>query len=530
MSSISQQEPKIAVIGGGPMALYTLYHLYTKQVKCKITLFDPAERTGTGMPFSSYYNGDYMMCNAFSREIPPIIRPLSEWLKMQSDEALSRWDVHTDDVRAREFYPRTLVGEYLHAEFTGLQDAMNRHGQELELKKASVEDILPAGKKKTVRYTAQGETAQEEFDIVVIATGHEWDDQPEVDGVKLICPWPYTAVENLRQNNIGILGSSLSAIDSVLALAHSRGRFEAHEDHMDWLPHNNNETLTITMVSFDGIMPEGDFYYEYPYDESEHLTEEAVNAEAEKGDEGLLLRLYGLLYDELRHGAPGYLEEIGARRDDIESFREGYFRKRKEIGGLNAVAEDYEDVRDSKREKTTIPHRYVLLKVNGIFETAIPFLNEKDHAEFMRLLMPVFADCYAAIPHISLKKMLALREAGILFLTAVKEDNKFEMTQDQKVRVETIDGEKVFDCLIDSRGQKAKSLKDIRFPSIVAALEENTSAVIAPFHLGQQAEALDGIYCLAMPQVLVKYPFSQGLGNCDALSELVAEDIERRLS
>ena len=33
------------------------------------------------------------------------------------------------------------------------------------------------------------------------------------------------------------------------------------------------------------------------------------------------------------------------------------------------------------------------------------------------------------------------------------------------------------------------------------------------------------IYCLAVPQIMARHPFSQGLANCAALAKIVAEDV-----
>ena len=89
----------------------------------------------------------------------------------------------------------------------------------------------------------------------------------------------------------------------------------------------------------------------------------------------------------------------------------------------------------------------------------------------------------------------------------------------------TIDGAIEFDALIDARGQAAAPVSALPFPSLVGAMVDPDQEVQEPFELALPSKVQGAVYCLAMPQILKRHPFSQGLANCDALGRSVAKHI-----
>ena len=113
-------EKKIAIVGAGPMAVYTVKGLLKSEVPLDLTIFETSKYAGCGMPYRSGMNADYMYCNAFSKEIPPITRRLVTWLHDQDDKFLEAWDLDRADIDARDFYPRVLLGAFMTSEFGDL--------------------------------------------------------------------------------------------------------------------------------------------------------------------------------------------------------------------------------------------------------------------------------------------------------------------------------------------------------------------------------------------------------------------------
>jgi len=518
---------EIGIVGSGPMAIYLLKHLASSDEPLAISIFEASSTAGTGMPYDPVLNADYMLCNAFSREIPAPVSPLVDWLKDRPARELGEWELSAHDLTARAFYPRVLIGEYLHSQFGDLCKNARAAGHRINvLTECRVKDIaIAADAKATIHYKSGQSIKTMAFDEVVIASGHSWPDVPEIDEVKLVSPWPFTNITGLDQDNIGVLGSSLSAIDIVVTIGHARGEFAETGDRISWLKNDADDTLRITMVSHMGIMPEGDFYYPFPYEPLICLTSEAMDEEIDRGPDGLLDRVFALLCDELDAADPDYLAALPETARTVEGFAPAYFSRRRELGGLRSVKRDLAGARETMRRKETIAHRYALLRGHEAFDRILRELTEADYARFLDHLMPVFADCYAAVPHLSLARIIALHDAGVLELVATEDGAEFSQTEDGGIAVETEDGTARFDVMVDARGQAPASLTELPFPGLVEALRAPDEPLLQPFALDFATDKASRIHCLALPQILERYPFSQGLVECSRHARRVAEDI-----
>lgn len=517
---------RIGIIGAGPMAVFLVKHLIRSKRPLRIVILERHSLAGTGMPYRQEMSPDYMLSNIFSREIPTIHEPLAKWLRHQPAEKLARWDISPDAISARAFYPRTLLGAYLASQLQALVAAGIEAGHEVDVRTGhDVVDVKPeAASTMVVAQTADG-MMNEAFDKVVLATGHTWNNQPMEGDASLVSPWPASNIAALPAAAIGILGSSLSAVDVAIALAHKHGRFARTKDSLIWTAHQGCGALHITMVSKTGILPEADFYYAYPYEPLIHLTEDAVKGIVADGNGRVLERTFDLLMQEIQSCDPAYLADLAMGTPTIEAFGEGYFSRRQKMGAFRALRTNLAESRATIAREETIAWRYALLRGHEVFEEALPHITNDDWQTFRTHLLPVFADCYAAVPHLSLQRLAALRAAGGIDIVASGDDAQFLQGRDGGVIVRIGDEKYPFVAMVDARGQIAALPAELPFAALVAALLDPEKPVEAPFRLALHPGVQDGVFCLSMPQVLVRYPFSQGLPNCDTLSETVAEAI-----
>lgn len=516
---------RIAIVGAGPMAIYTIKELITSERPLDIAVFDVSDTPGCGMPYRPGMNADYMFCNAFSKEIPPVTRRLVTWLHNQNDATLARFGLDRDDIDSRAFYPRVLIGAFLADELRALTNQGRTQGHHIAVSaRSEVTDIAATGEGFRLAITSHDGRFDHDCDDVVLATGHTWPKSPRIGLADLVSPWPYTAVTELKPGDIGILGSSLSAIDVIVALGNEHGTFHETQTDVTWLPKAGREALSVAMVSHQGIMPEPDFHYTYPYEPLVHITPEAVQAEIDAGSAGLLARVFALLVAELDHVAPEYLAGLGTAARTMDGFAEAYFADRVEAGGLRALRQTLDAAVVSVRDKRTQPHRYALLRGHENFEPIFAHLDAADWNTFREQLMPVFGDCYAAVPHLSVRRVLAMHDAGVLRIIPTGADGDFRNRAGGGVIVTTVDGDVAFEALIDARGQASAPLGDLPFPSLTSVLPEDEAGLHAPFRL-EVASGGGRIYCLSMPQVLRDNPFSQGLANCRDLGRTVARDV-----
>ena len=524
---------QIGIIGAGPMAIFLVKHLIAHPAPLRITVFERAALAGPGMPYSDDMSPDYLLANIFSREIPVIQQSLASWLRDQPPASLARWDLSPDEISARAFYARTLLGAYLAAQMQGLVATGIAAGHAVTvLTGHDVTDIRPGDADVTVVARADGGQVALTFDQVVLATGHTWDDQPTEGSASLISPWPAANIAALPAAPIGIIGSSLSAVDVAVALAHQHGHFAPHGNGLVWTPLAGHEALHITMVSKTGILPEADFYYPYPYDALTHLTETAVTALSEDGRGDMLNRTFRLLMAEIAGCDPAYVTDLAMTEPTIEAFGQAYFARRQRRGAFRALQENLALSRATILRQETIAWRYALLRGHEVFETALPHLTEDERERFQTHLLPVFADCYAAVPHLSLDRLAALRKADAIDIIETTDDTIFEAIPmggtngpggGGGVIVKIGDDSHSFSAMVDARGQTPALPAELPFPTLVGALADASMPVEAPFQMALRSGVGDQVFCLSMPQVLMRYPFSQGLPNCDALAKTVAE-------
>lgn len=524
---LSIQTHTIGIVGAGPMALYTLKELINSRRSLHITVFESANQAGSGMPYSSDMNADFMYCNAFSHEIPTMTQPLTCWLESQDRAFLQDWNLTPDLISSRAFYPRVLLGKYMESEFADICDLGWQNGHQIKvLTGHQVLDISPdpSGGAECLVQTHSG-TQRLSFNKVIIATGHDWPTVPRIDEVDLVSPWPYTNIQALKAGPIGVLGSSLSAIDTVIALGFEHGEFHEEDNCVSWFAKDSSSNLNISMVSHKGIMPEPDFYYPYPYLPLKHVNPEAVCQEVSKGSDQLLKRVFDLLIAELTDADPEYMIELGAGAETVSGFAKAYFERRERLGGLKALRETLEESQTSKELKQPIAYRYSLLRGHESFELILEHLNQADWKLFMDQLMPVFADCYSAVPHVSVRRILALYDAGVLEILPTGASSQFSGSSDA-VTVSTLDGKVTLDAMIDARGQSSASMRHLPFKSLTGLLKYPDRPILQPFEVQTTQLKHSGIYCLAMPQLLERHPFSQGLPNCKALAVQVVESLD----
>ncbi len=119
----------------------------------------------------------------------------------------------------------------------------------------------PNGMELTLSCPLQGETATALFDHVVLATGHQWPSRQEVRPGYFASPWPAAALADIAATEIGMRGSSLTAIDTAVALAGAHGAFVRNEDDLVYVPQPGTDAFRITMMSRKGLLPEADFYF-----------------------------------------------------------------------------------------------------------------------------------------------------------------------------------------------------------------------------------------------------------------------------
>lgn len=510
---------RVAIVGTGPTGLYSLQQLLALGEPLSIVLFEKSDTAGHGLPYSPETSGRSMLANIASIEIPPVVAPYLDWMESQPREKLAFFGLDADDLDERQFTPRLLLGDYFRDQLLLLIGNGRRSGHAITLREGTeVLDLVPdiAGIRLE---TTDGTT--DTFDRVILATGHDFPDD-EADPAYFPSPWSGLIQTAIPAVAVGIMGTSLSSIDAAMAVAVQHGRFRRKEADLRF---EGDTTLRLTLMSRSGILPEADFFCPIPYEPLGVMTDAAIAACASR--ERPLDAVFDLVRAEIMAVDPAYALRIGLGGLDADSFADAYFADRKAADPFSWAESNLEEVERNKAHRVTVPWRYALLRMHERVEDIVPDLSDADRARFDKGLKKVFVDNYAAVPSESIRRLLALRDAGILSVLTLGDD--YDLSRDNSKTVITIGGDThVFDVFIDARGQKPLETKDLAFPTLRVALLEDGQDIpeVARDYslLGDHAFA-GRVWLGSIPYLMHDRPFVQGITACADIAAAIARGL-----
>lgn len=507
---------RIGIIGTGPTALYTLKELLGSEAPCAITLFEAADLPGPGIPFSDRHNGPDALANIAGVELPPLVETLNQWASRQPRWRLEQWGIAGDAGDDRAFFPRVVLGAYFADQFRQMIARPGPHRITLR-RRTRVTDVIARADGAVLRWTSRGENGEDVVDRLVIATGYQAPRRKN--------SLPMTTGTS-DAHHIGILGSSLSAIDVVVGLAQRHGRFVRdgaglrYEGALDW---------HATMLSRSGLLPEADFWFPCPAEPLDIFTLAALEPLVQ-GRDGDLDAAFALFARQLRALDPDYAQGLDLDSADADSFADRHFAARMAADPFAWARQDLAQARQSHRRRQTQPWRYAILRMHEAFGHIVPNLSPRDLDRFERGLKRCFIDNYAAVPHLSIRRLLALHDAGLLSVTRLGTDYRLTYEEAQeRWQVRAPDQELCFDAMVDARGQQALGLQDFPFPTLrlqlcaqaLARGEDGAQGLVPDqgYVVDAGDPALGRIHCLALPFLLKRNPFIQGLTESAAMAQ-----------
>lgn len=515
---------KFAVVGSGPTGIYTVAALVAQGEPIAITLFEQSDEAGVGMPYSDDANTPLMLANIASIEIPPIGMTYLDWLRDQPADWLARYRIDKATLHERQFLPRIVLGQYFRSQLLWLADQAEARGIALAIREnCRVTDIEACAGRVAV--WTKVDDAPSHFDWVAIATGHVWPDADEATRAYFPSPWSGLAEAHVPARRIGIMGTSLSAIDAAMAVVWQHGHFiEGEDQSVTFALAPDSADLTITLMSRTGILPEADFYCPIPYEPLACATHGAMAAEVAKGSAGLLDRCFALFAEEIALADPWWAARISLSQRSADDIGNAYFADRAAHDPFRWAQFNLAEVEHNKRGRITVAWRYAILRMHEVFQEIVPSLDEADRERFDTGLSRVFMDNYAAIPSHSIRRMLALHRAGILSLLELGPDYKKNVTP-QATTISVGSTAHEFDIFIDARGQKPLTSRDLPFARLRSQLleaGEEIPSVCNDYSLNLPAEARGRVALGALPYLLHDQPFVQGIAAAAEIGSQMA--------
>jgi uncharacterized NAD(P)/FAD-binding protein YdhS len=511
----------IAIVGTGPTGLYTLHHLLQAQRPLTVTLIEAGALAGVGSPYHPESTSLSMLANIASIEIPPLQDSYMDWLRRQPEAILQVYGVDPDMLHERQFLPRLLLGAWFRDNLEGMVAAARALGHQIAVREGTqVTDVAPVQGGIRLSFITGSEAESLIFSHVVLATGHVWPDVPASDPQMFVSPWTGLIEANVPATQVGVLGTSLSAIDAAMAVASQHGRF-ASDGETGFTVSAGSEALRITLMSRQGLLPEADFWCPLPYQPLTHFTEAALMRARDAGAEGLLDRLWRLFASEMTAADPAYAAAIGIAHLSPEGFAKAYFAPRLTVDPFVWAEANLAQVDRNAKAQRTVGWRYAILRMHEPMETMVPHLVETDRARF-EVLKRVFVDNYAAVPPQSIRRLLALHRAGILTVLRLGEGYRLEH-KDGVTQIRCQDGrEPRFEVFVDARGQRALGVADLPFPSLRRLLGEKDAPILLTDSFAVTGVDGERLFLPAAPYLLHRMPFAQGITASHDMGAAVA--------
>lgn len=518
---------RIAIIGAGATGTYALHSLTRDAVAREVVVFESSAVAGPGLAYAEHLNDAHALANIAGVEVPPLIDTLNQWALRQSRSRLETWGIADSAGDDRAFFPRVVLGAWLADQFAMIA-RRSRIPVTVRLQ-AEVVDIvaMPHGCRLDWR-SADGDLIEDHFDRVIVASGYGPITTDEPTSAMRTGKAAADAARSEATARFGVLGSSLSAVDAVVAIAMARGTFVQHEDALIYVA---DHPWHAEMLSRNGLLPEADFWFPYPLPDLPTFTPETAAASVH-GKDGDLDRLFNQFAWALRQQAPEWSESIGLCDATADDFADRYFAARSTNDPWHYARENLVNVRAWQDNHRTPSWRIAILKAHEVFAAMIPSLSTSDVARLHRGLKRVFTDNYAAVPHLSIERILALHDAGILDVIAIGDDYDIRPRSVGRWLVHSPDWSAEFDELIDARGPQAAALDHFPFPTLrmqlcAHALEDRQDwkSGINPsddLTLGDQDLSLRRVHLCALPFLLRNRPFVQGLVECAEMARAVS--------
>lgn len=519
----------IAIVGSGPSAIYALQALLESIHPIHVTIFEAGDVAGFGTPYDPRTNSVEMLANIASIEIPPLGMSLLEYLKGCPAKRLAEIGVDPTAMSDRAFYPRIALGAYFRDRLAALVEGASQRGHAVSiLTRRRVVDVIPADDGVDIRYLGRRIPLHtQRFDKAILATGHTAP-LARADGFA-----PALASEAVDAETIGVFGSSLSAIDLAVSVASARGTFSKGAYALN----TGQPPFTITMMSRGGRLPEADFFCPLPARPIDGFTAADVALMMEQAEPGRLLDAVFIRFAAtLTLADPDYANRIGLESLSADTFADAYFAERDAQAPFVWARRNLEESRRNHRARHVVPWRYAILQCHEAFGVCVDELDEDELKRFGAGMKRVFADNYAAVPPLSIERLLSLHDVGALGVAKLDADYSLATDEVTGLSMVTTGGAVMsFGVVFDARGQAIAEEDEFPFPTLRMFLKANRDLdpdddggairIDADYRLADGVNPLRDVWCLSLPFLLDRKPFIQGLTSASDMGRATAAAI-----
>lgn len=460
----------LALIGGGPAALFMLKQVYDKKLQFKkIIIFERNDRFGVGMPYGKFGSKEEHVANVSANELPKLFESFSDYIKRKPDQGFQNF-VKGGNINEYEVIPRLLLGNYLEEQFKIYSSELIKQGIELQLLlNTEVKDIKYSD--NIFNIITDNDTFTSDYTVICI--GHLWKKTFE-DKIENWYDSPYPPSKFTGKNNypVAIRGASLTAVDAIKTISRNNGIYKEDENgNLEYIVSNESPNFKIHLYSLSGFLPALRFHTEdEAFDTNWTMNNEEINDYKNKNN-GFVDLDYVFKKNFIERVKEKDYKFYDRIKDlSIEQFVDEMLKIRNELDSFTLLKAEF-----TEAEKSIERHQSIVWKeILSAFSYAVNYPAKHFPAEDMlRLkgkLMPLISIIIASLPQSSYYEIMALYNANILEVISVGKDSDVVPNENYgaiyKIKDDNGSREIKYDMFVDAIGQKPMNYGDFPFESV----------------------------------------------------------------
>lgn len=560
------RKSRIALIGGGPSALYACKHFITSgKNNFELHIFEKTDTLGAGMPYSTIGANPEHVTNISATEIPELVCTVQEWIYTAPPELLERFNIIPSTFNEYDVLPRLFFGEYLSAQFHLLFKQAREKDIPVHIHlNHTVLDVADQPDKNEIVIETDKSGIQP-FDIGIICTGHFWPEKLEgsIPGY-YDSPYPPSKLRFQANHTVAVRGSSLTAIDVIRTMSRMHGSFsDSIGGFVSYKLSDENKSFRMVLHSSNGMLPAIRIDLQETYDV---LTPECV-AENRKQNNGFLSLdfVFDVAFKKpLLEKDPEFYARI--QHMSMEMFVAVMLKTRERQDAFLLFEKEYKQADVSIQQHVPIYWKELLAGLSFTMNYPAKYFSAEDMDRLQHTLSELISIVIAFVPQSSAREILALHVAGVLDIIEVDPNSHVEPVKTGGVIYHYANEHKnpvseFYPTYINAVGQPHVMLEDFPFKTLVkentvsqarvrfkdaAAGEKEISAgnkdvqkdpdgsyflqvpgitITDAFQVvDHSGKANDRIYIMAVPYISGYNPDYSGLDFCNKASKLICED------
>ena len=465
---------KIAIIGGGPTALFTYKRLIEfENHPIEISIFEKKSNLGFGMPYSAEGANDEHVTNVSDNEIPTIVTSIADWVQTVSKDILDRFFIDPSRFNEYKVLPRLFFGMYLEAQFTLLQEIANKKGFITKIHlQTTVVDVKETNA-TSIEVISETESFTD-FDFAILCMGHNW---PKTHEGKIAgyydSPYPPKKLQQKLNHSVAIKGSSLTAIDAIRTITRANGTFEKDKNNiLKYSVGNESPNFKIVIHSRSGMLPAVRFHLSDSHLSNDSLLSEEEITDHIKNNNGFLSLDY--IFEEdfkkpiFEHDVEFYNR---IKNLTLEEFVEEMMVLRETLEPFQLLKAEYTEAEKSIKRHESVYWKEMLAVLSFAMNHPAKHLSAEDMLRLQKTLAPLISIVIAFVPQSSCEELMALYNAGILEIISVGSDSYVEPNKNRGATYHYSDENNIekavsYDTFIDCVGQPHLNYKDFPFKSL----------------------------------------------------------------